>query len=113
MIRFVHVFNYGDGATREEGDAWYLGELVPRARALPGLVGYLSWPQIDVGIPYPSAGAPQPYDQFVRRSELQFNDLDTALAAVYGSPDMWAPWGPGPSQRRMAGPGVRFGHPPG
>ena len=91
MIRFVHLFNYAEGVTREDGEAWYLKEHVARARELPGLVGYMSWPQVDVGIPYPSAGAPHPYDQFVRRSELQFEDLTTALAAVHGSPSLWAP----------------------
>lgn len=67
MIRFVHHFNYADGVTREEGDAWYLNEHASQARKLPGLVGYVSWPQVAVGLPLPV-----PHDQFVRRSELRF-----------------------------------------
>ena len=90
MIRFVYHFNYADGVTREEGDAWYLKEHASQARKLPGLVSYLSWPQVDVGIPSPGPGFPTPEDQFVRRSELGFEDLSSALAAVNGAPSLWA-----------------------
>lgn len=91
MIRFDHHFNYAEGVTRDQGDDWYLNEHVSRARELPGLVGYVSWPQVDVGIPSPGPGFPTPEDQFVRRSELRFEDLSTALAAVHGNPSLWAP----------------------
>ncbi len=90
MIRFVHCFNYAEGVSRKEGDAWYLGEHAARARALPGLVGYVSYPQVPVGLPLPN-----PHDRFVRRSELHFRDLDAALSAVHGNLDLWAPSEPG------------------
>ena len=90
MIRFVHHFNYADGVTREDGEAWYLKDHVARARQLPGLVGYVSWPQVPVGLDLPT-----PHDQFVRRSELRFEDLPAALAAVHGNLDLWAPSQPG------------------
>ena len=73
----------------------YLGEHVPRARKLPGVVGYRSWPGIDAGIPYPSAGAPTPHDQFVRRSELQFEDVPSALRALHEAAALFAPSPPG------------------
>lgn len=91
MVRFVHLFNYAKGVSREEGEAWYLNEHVHQVRRLPGIVRYRSWRQVDVGIPYPSAGAPTPFDQFVRRTELCFGDLATALKAVMGNPTLWMP----------------------
>ena len=90
MIRFVHHFNYAEGVSREDGEAWYLNEHVARARELPGLVGYVSWPQVPVGLDLPT-----PHDQFVRRRELHFKDLPAALAAVHGNLDLWAPSRPG------------------
>ncbi len=91
MIRFVHCFNYAEGITREQGDEWYLNEHASKVRKLPGLVGYVSWPQVDVGIPSPGPGFPTPEDQFARRSELHFEDLDAALAAVQSDLSLWAP----------------------
>lgn len=89
MIRFVHLFNYPDAISAEEGEAWYLTEHVPAARRLPGLVGYRSWKGFDAGIPFPSAGAPTPHDQFVRRSELWFKDVEAALAALGAGQELW------------------------
>lgn len=95
MIRFVHLFNYAEGVSNEAGEAWYLNEHAPRARKLPGVVGYRSWPGIHTGIPFPSAGAPTPHDQFVRRSELVFEDVATALKSLAGSASLWSPTAPG------------------
>ena len=91
MIRFVHFFNYAEGVSVEEGESWYLERHVPEARKLPGLVRYCSWRGIDPGIPYPGSGAPTPFDQFVRRSELIFEDLETGLKAVTAASDLWKP----------------------
>jgi len=91
MIRFVHLFNYAEGISKEEGEKWYLNEHVPQARKLPGVVRYRSWPGIGPLIPYPSAGAPTPHDQFVRRSELCFEDLEAGLQALKANPSLWAP----------------------
>jgi hypothetical protein len=100
MIRFVHLFNYAEGMSREKGEDWYLNSHVPRARQLPGIVGYRSWKGFDAGIRYPSAGAPTPHDQFVRRSELQFEDIEAALDALRSNPEVWA-------QARAGEPGFR------
>ncbi len=89
MIRFVHCFNYPSGVSREDGEAWYLGQHVPRAKKLPGVVRYRSWPQVDVGIPYPSAGAPTPFDQFVRRTELCFETFEAWRSAYRAAPELW------------------------
>lgn len=91
MVRFVHLFNYAQGVSKEDGEDWYLSKHVPEARKLPGVVSYRSWRGVDVGIPYPSAGAPTPHDQFVRRSELCFEDLSTALRALKGNHSLWSP----------------------
>ncbi len=91
MIRFVHVFNYPAGISRADGERWYLGTHVPAVRKLPGVRRYRSWQQIEVGIPYPSAGAPTPFDQFVRRTELCFDDYDAWRQAYRGNPGLWTP----------------------
>lgn len=95
VIRFVHLFNYATGLSREEGEDWYLREHVPAARRLPGVVAYRSWVGFDAGIPYPSFGAPTPHDQFVRRSELHFEDVPAAVAALKSSAVLWGPASPG------------------
>ena len=91
MIRFVHIFNYAEGVSKEDGEKWYLGTHVPEARKLPGLVAYRSWSGIVSGVPYPSPGSPTPRDQYVRRSELCFEDVDSALQALKGNAALWAP----------------------
>lgn len=91
VIRFVHLFNYPSGVSRADGETWYLGVHVPRVRQLPGVVRYRSWRQVDVGIPYPSAGAPSPFDQFVRRTELCFDDLEGWRRAYASGPELWKP----------------------
>jgi hypothetical protein len=91
MVRFVHLFNYATGVSVKDGEDWYLGKHVSQTRKLPGITCYRSWRQIDVGIPYPSPGAPTPFDQFVRRSELCFENLAAARKAVMANPSLWAP----------------------
>jgi hypothetical protein len=91
MIRFVHLFNYAKDVSKKDGEAWYLGKHVPQVKKLPGIVRYCSWKQVDVGIPFPSPGAPTPFDQFVRRTELCFDTLPQALKAVMGNPRLWSP----------------------
>jgi len=91
MIRFVHLFNYSEGISLEDSEAWYLSEHVPRVRKLPHVVHYRSWRGLDTPIPYPATGVPAPFYQFVRRSELCFDDLSTCQQALATDPTMWAP----------------------
>ncbi|MGA8568346.1 MAG: hypothetical protein WB580_11205 [Candidatus Binataceae bacterium] len=91
MIRFVHVFNYSAGVSRSDGEKWYLGTHVPAVKKLPGMRRYRSWPRVEVGIPYPSPGAPTPFDQFVRRTELYFDDYDAWRNAYRSNPGLWTP----------------------
>ena len=51
MIRFVHIFNYAEGVSKEDGEEWYLGTHVPEARRLPQLLAYRSWLGIVSGVP--------------------------------------------------------------
>ena len=91
MIRFVHKFNYAEGVSKEDGEKWYLGTHVPEARKLPGLVDYRSWLGIVSGLPNSGAGSPTPRDQFVRRSEMCFEDVDDAVGALRGNAALFAP----------------------
>jgi hypothetical protein len=90
MIRFIHHFNYPSGVSRADGEAWYLGTHVPLIRELPGVVRFRSWRQIDVGISYPSAGAPTPHNQFVRRTELCFEDHEAWQTAYRSAAQLWS-----------------------
>jgi hypothetical protein len=91
MIRFIHHFNFPSSVSRADGEAWYLGTHVPRVKNLPGVVRYRSWRQVDAGIPYPSAGAPTPHNQFMRRTELCFENLEAWQAAYRSAPQLWNP----------------------
>ncbi len=91
MIRFMHLFNYTEGVSPGDGEAWYLGKHVPQVKKLPGIVRYRSWKQWDAGIPYPSPGAPTPFDQFVRRTELCFDSDEAGIKVVLSHPELWTP----------------------
>jgi hypothetical protein len=89
MIRFVHLFNYPSGVTPADGESWYRQQHVPRVKELPGVRRYRSWRQVDARIPYPSAGAPSPFNQFVRRTELCFDNLEAWRRAYRSAPQLW------------------------
>jgi hypothetical protein len=90
MVRFVHLFNYAKGVSAKDGEAWYLDRHVPRVRKLPGVVRYRSWQAVEVPKDI-NAGLPTPSEQFVRRSEVCFDDLEAAWKVVMGNPSLWRP----------------------
>lgn len=92
---FAHIFNYAEGLSRDDGEAWYLGTRVPRVRKLPDVMGHLSWQGMVSGVPYPGAGSPTPRGQYVRRSDLWFEDAGAALRALEGNAALRAPSIPG------------------
>lgn len=53
--------------------------------------GLPSWLGIVSGVPNTGTGSPTPRDQYVRRSELWFEDIDGAVRALKGSAALWAP----------------------
>ncbi len=91
MIRFIYLFNYTEGISLNAGENWYLHEHVLQVNRLPGLVRHRSWRQVDVSIPYPSAGAPTPFGQFVRRTELCFDSFESAIKSVRENEHLWKP----------------------
>jgi len=91
MIRFIHLFNYSEGVSKKDGEAWYLNNHVTEVKNIPGVLKYRSWPCAHVGIPYPSPGAPTPFDQFVRRSELCFENVEIAVQALKDNAQLWTP----------------------
>jgi len=90
MVRFVHFFNYAEGMSAKGGEDWYLNNHVPRVKKLPGIKRYLSWKRVDVKVDSVKSGA-TPFDQFVRRSELWFEDLEVALKFVTSNLELWTP----------------------
>ena len=90
MIRFVHFFNYAAGVSVKDGEAWYLREHVPQVKKLPGIRRYLSWQGLEVPDNV-RVGLPTPPDQFVRRSEVWFDNLEACRQAVTGNLALWTP----------------------
>jgi hypothetical protein len=90
VVRFVHFFNYAKGVSIEDGEKWYLGKHVPQAKKLPGVVRYISWRGIAVD-PKVNPALPTPANQFVRRSELWFENLQTCRQALIANPELWTP----------------------
>ncbi|MDD5190605.1 MAG: hypothetical protein PHE50_06145 [Dehalococcoidales bacterium] len=90
MIRFLQVFNYSEGVSEPDGERWYLHTHVPQVKKLPGIVRYRSWKQWDAAIPYPSAGAPTPFNQYIRRTELCFTDKAQGIQTVMENEQLWA-----------------------
>ncbi len=95
MIRFMHIFNYTSSVDEANCEKWYLQEHVPAVKKLPGIIRYRSWKQWDAGIPFPSAGAPTPFNQFVRRTELCFDDKTTGIKTVLENARLFAVASPG------------------
>lgn len=87
----MHLFNYAAGVSESDGEAWYFEKHVSQVKKLPGIVRYRSWKQWEARIPYPSPGAPTPFNQFVRRTELCFADMSQALQSVLQNQHLWIP----------------------
>lgn len=85
-VRFVHMFNYPEGVSPEEGDRWYFEKHVPLAKALPGVVRYRTWK----ALPPISMWTFDPYDRFTRLTELVFTDMESCLDATLRNPGLWA-----------------------
>ncbi|MBT4161010.1 MAG: hypothetical protein HOC70_10435 [Gammaproteobacteria bacterium] len=85
-VRFVHLFNYAEGVTVEDGEQWYFGEHVSQVKKLSGITRYRTWRGLPP-IPVPS---PYPYDRFVRMTELVFENMALAQQATLGNPSLWA-----------------------
>ena len=85
IVRFVHFFNYPEGVTVEDGEQWYLGEHVSQVQKLPGIIRYRTWR----GLPPIPLFSPDPYDRFVRMSELVFENMALAQQATLGNASLW------------------------
>jgi hypothetical protein len=86
VVRFVHMFNYPEGISKEEGDRWYMEEHVPKVKALPGVVRYNSWE----ALPPIKMWTFDPYDRFTRLTELVFEDMESCLNGTIRNPELWA-----------------------
>ena len=87
MIRFVHFFNYAEGVSINDGETWYLDEHVSRVKKLPGILRCRSW-RAEPPVPKSS---PDPFDRFIRMSEIGFETLEECRKATTGNPELWAP----------------------
>ena len=87
LARFVHFFNYPSEISIEEGEKWYFSKHVPEVKKLQGIVHYRTWR----GLPPILMWTYDPYDRFVRMSELVFQNLELCLNATIRNPKLWSP----------------------
>lgn len=85
VARFVYLFNYPEGISKEEGDKWFFNEHVPAVKKLPGIVRYKTWE----ALPPISMWTYDPYDRFERLVELVFTDFETCLDGTVRNPALW------------------------
>ena len=85
LARFVHFFSYPREISIEEGEEWYFSKHVPEVKKLPGIVRYRSWR----GLPPIKMWTYDPYDRFVRMSEIVFQNLEFCLNATIFNPKLW------------------------
>ncbi|MDA2989351.1 MAG: hypothetical protein O2815_09770 [Actinomycetota bacterium] len=93
MIRWIFLIKYPEGVSVEHGEAWYLETHVAEARHLKGLRRYLTW-KLE---PAPEGGAGrtrEQLNQWVRMTELVFDDWDAWHDAIVANPPQFtpAPW---------------------
>ncbi|MDD5190146.1 MAG: hypothetical protein PHE50_03785 [Dehalococcoidales bacterium] len=87
VIRFLHFFNYPKDIAVEDGEKWYFHTHVPSAKKLPGIVRYRTWK----GLPSIKMWTYDPFDRFVRMSELVFENMDMCLKSTVHNPVLWSP----------------------
>ena len=85
-VRFVHMFNYPENLSREACEKWYLEDHVPAVRSLPGVVSYRTWEALPPSVMWTF----DPFDRFVRLSEVIFADMESCLNATVRNPGLWA-----------------------
>ena len=86
VVRFVYFLNYPEGTSIEDGEKWYFGKHAPEVRNLPGITSYRTWRALP---PIPM-GSPDPYDRFVRMSELVFANMAVCRKATIDNPGPWS-----------------------
>jgi hypothetical protein len=82
IVRWMRVFRYPSGVSREEGDRWYLEIHSQELKQIPGLLRYVSYRALD----YSRARSEGPYVQWHRVDELWFSSLATWRQALVESP---------------------------
>ena len=75
MLRFVFLFNYANGVSLDDGEAWYHGPHVQDLKAIPGVQCYRSWRALKVPENISRVMTP-PEDDYVRRSEVWFDSYE-------------------------------------
>lgn len=86
LVRFVHMFNYPEGVSAQEGDRWYFEEHVPAVKALPGIVRFKTWKALEPIAMWTF----DPYDRFTRMTELVFENMELCLNGTVRNPGLWA-----------------------
>lgn len=101
-IRWVQLFRWPEGVSREEGDAWYLNTFAPEACARPELLRFFSFRALEEEIRLPGEwkpgtehlmkGDPHRDHSWDRMSELwfeTFSDWEKFISAPFTAP-AWA-----------------------
>jgi hypothetical protein len=86
VVRFVHFFNYPQEISPEASEKWYFEQHVPEVKKLPGIIRYRTWR----GLPSIKWYTYDPWDRFVRMSEIAFENLELCLSATMLNPAPWS-----------------------
>jgi len=103
-LRWLILFRYPDGVTREQGEEWFLGTPRPRSRQQPGLCRFVSYKAIPEALIVPGRWQPEalpPAGQvktsWDRVMELWYETFDDWRDSVVTNPPSytkpaWATW---------------------
>jgi hypothetical protein len=86
VVRFVYFFNYPKEIELEVGEKWYFEQHVAQVKKLPGIIRYHTWR----GLPAIKWGTYNPWDRFVRMSEIAFENLELCLNATTRNSALWS-----------------------
>lgn len=87
IVRWLRVWAYPDGVSREEGDKWYLETHAPEIKKLDKLMRFVSYKTLDFQ-PYGAGGA---FRTWHRVDEMWFPDMETWHKAFIDGPKLTAP----------------------
>jgi hypothetical protein len=82
IIRWVTVFKYPDGVSRDEGDHWYVNVHAPEVAEQPGVKRFFSFSAVD-----PSSGV----GPFMRVSELWYESPSAWRRSIIEAPRKYSP----------------------
>lgn len=82
IVRWFRVMRYPEGVTQEQGDAWYLKQVAPVLKQVPGLTRYVSYKTVE----FQQRRTTGAYRHWHRVDELWFTDMASWKKAFLDAP---------------------------